>query len=211
MKIVIMGVPSCGKGVQAKLIEENFGFANISTGQILRDFVNQNNKKSDKINKIIKKGAFVSDSIMNKIVREKLANLENQDYLLDGYPRTIKQAKYLIKHNIPDMVIFLQTDKEIAIERVSNRLVCPKCKKSYSKKDLKEYVCTDDGTALVVREDDNPEVYLRRLEIFEKETKRILELFKREGVLEFVSNNGDVKETFTEIAKLLIEKGDVYD
>lgn len=206
MKVVIMGAPSCGKGVQARLLEQNFGFAHISTGQILRDFTNQKNKKSDKINNIIKKGEFVKDSVMNKIVQQKLKSIENKDYVLDGFPRTIKQAKFLIKHNLPDVVIFLHTDKDVAIERVSNRVICPKCKKSYSKKDLNELICDEDKTPLITRNDDDLSVYLRRFEIFDKENKPILKLFEKEGILEVVSNNGDVNETFTKIAELLSEK-----
>ena len=204
MKVVIMGAPSCGKGIQAKLIEKNFGFAHISTGQILRDFTNQKDKKSDKISNIIKKGEFIQDSLMNKIVQEKLKELDHKDYILDGFPRTIKQARFLLKYNMPDMVIFLETDKDIAIDRVLNRLICPVCKKSYSRKDLNKLVCEDDHTYLIARTDDDLEVYLRRLEIFEKENKPILELFKKEGILEVVSNNGDINETFTKIAKLQI-------
>ena len=206
MKVVIMGAPSCGKGVQARLLEQNFGFAHISTGQILRDFTNQKNKKSDKINNIIKKGEFVKDSVMNKIVQQKLKSIENKDYVLDGFPRTIKQAKFLIKHNLPDVVIFLHTDKDVAIERMSNRVICPKCKKSYSKKDLNELICDEDKTPLITRDDDDLSLYLRRFEIFDKENKPILKLFEKEGILEVVSNNGDVNETFTKIAELLSEK-----
>jgi adenylate kinase len=203
-----MGAPSCGKGIQAKLIEKNFGFAHISTGQILRDFTNQTDKKSDKISNIIKKGEFIQDSLMNKIVQAKLKELDHKDYILDGFPRTIKQARFLLKYNMPDMVIFLETDKDIAIDRVLNRLICPVCKKSYSRKDLNKLVCEDDHTYLIARTDDDLEVYLRRFEIFEKENKPILELFKKEGILEVVSNNGDINETFTKIAKLLSEKAE---
>lgn len=206
MKVVLMGAPSCGKGIQAKLMEKNFGFVHVSTGQILRDFTSQESKKSDKIKKNISKGEFVKDSLMNQIVQEKLKSLEHQDYVLDGFPRTIKQTKFLLKHNIPDIVLYLQTDKDVAVERVTNRVVCPVCKKSYSKKDLTELICAEDKTPLVTRDDDDLDIYLRRFEIFEQETKPILELFKKEGRLEVISNNGNVEETFTKIAKLLSEK-----
>ena len=210
MKLVILGAPSCGKGVQAKLIEEQFGLVHISTGQILRDFVSQDTKESKKINDIIKRGDFIKDSLMCKIVSGKLTEIQD-NYILDGFPRTKKQTKYLLKHFCPDMVLYLQTDKQNAIDRVSSRVVCPVCKKSYSKKELTNLVCPNDNAPLEVRQDDNPETYLKRYEIFEKQTKPILELFAKYGVLEEVSNNGTVEQTFESIAYLLGPKGEKND
>ena len=134
MKLVIMGAPSCGKGVQAKLIEDNFGLQHISTGQILRDFVKENADKGKKISETMNKGGFIKDSLMCKIVADKLSKLQN-NYILDGFPRTKKQTKYLLEHFCPDMVIYLQTEKQVALDRVTSRVVCPVCKKSYNKKD----------------------------------------------------------------------------
>lgn len=208
MKLVIMGAPSCGKGVQAKLIENNFGLKHISTGQILRDFVEANADKSKKISETINKGDFIKDSIMCKIVAEKLAIIKD-DYILDGFPRTKKQTKYLLEHFCPDMVIYLQTDKDVALDRVSSRVVCPKCKKSYNKKELKELICPDDKEKLEVRQDDNIETYLKRYQTFEKQTMPILKMFKKAGVLECVDNNEGVDKTISEIAKILGPKGEI--
>ena len=208
MKLVIMGAPSSGKGVQAKLIQNNFGLQHISTGQILRDFVKENAEKNKKISETINKGDFIKDSIMCKIVADALSKVEN-DYILDGFPRTKKQTKYLLEHFCPDMVIYLQTDKEVALDRVTSRVVCPVCKKSYNKKDLQNLVCPNDKAILEVRQDDNIETYLKRYQTFEKQTKPILEMFKKVGVLEIVDNNKTVEETFSSIANLLSPKKEI--
>ena len=208
MKLVIMGAPSCGKGVQAKLIEDNFGLQHISTGQILRDFVKENADKGKKISETMNKGGFIKDSLMCKIVADKLSKLQN-NYILDGFPRTKKQTKYLLEHFCPDMVIYLQTEKQVALDRVTSRVVCPVCKKSYNKKDLQQLICPDDKATLVVRQDDNIETYLKRYQIFIEQTKPILEMFKKVGVLECVDNNKGVDETFSEIVNLLSPKGEI--
>lgn len=208
MKLVIMGAPSCGKGVQAKLIQSNFGLKHISTGQILRDFVKENAEKNKKINEAINRGDFIKDKVMCKIVDEALSKIQN-DYILDGFPRTKKQTKYLLEHFCPDMVIYLQTDKEVAIDRVTSRVVCPVCKKSYNKKDLQDLVCPDDKANLEVRQDDNIQTYLNRYQLFEEQTAPILTMFKKAGLLEVVDNNKTVEETFSSIANLLSPKKEI--
>ncbi len=204
MNIVIMGAPSCGKGIQAKLIEKKFGLEHISTGQILRDFIAKNNKESAKIKEIMSRGEFIVDSLMCKIVSLKLDEINDKGFILDGFPRTEKQTKFLLKHYSPDVVLYLHTDKDIALERCENRVVCPVCKKSYDKRLVSNLVCPDDGEILITREDDKPDVYLKRYKIFEKETKPILDLFKRYGKLEVIDNNGDIESTFNEISKILV-------
>lgn len=204
MNIVIMGAPSCGKGIQAKLIEKKFGLEHISTGQILRDFIAKNNKESAKIKKIMSRGEFIVDSLMCKIVSLKLDEINDKGFILDGFPRTEKQTKFLLKHYSPDVVLYLHTDKDNALERCENRVVCPVCKKSYDKRLVNNLVCPDDGEILITREDDKPDVYLKRYKIFEKETKPILDMFKRYGKLEVIDNNGDIESTFNEISKILV-------
>lgn len=204
MNIVIMGAPSCGKGIQAKLIEKKFGLEHISTGQILRDFIAKNNKESAKIKEIMSRGEFIVDSLMCKIVSLKLDEINDKGFILDGFPRTEKQTKFLLKHYSPDVVLYLHTDKDIALERCENRVVCPVCKKSYDKRLVSNLVCPDDGEILITREDDKPDVYLKRYKIFEKETKPILDMFKRYGKLEVIDNNGDIESTFNEISKILV-------
>lgn len=211
MKIVIMGAPSCGKGIQSKLIQEKFGYNNISTGQILRDFVNEGNKQSKKLKSIMNQGKFVSDSLMCKIVNDYFNKNGDEDYILDGFPRTVKQVKFLIKYHCPDIVLFLQTDKDNAISRVEDRVVCPTCRRSYSKKNLKNLICPEDNTKLIKREDDNLSTYSKRYDIFEKETKPVLEVFNKKGLLKIIQNNGTIEDTFENISKLIGEKVNYND
>lgn len=198
-----MGAPSCGKGVQADLIQKKFNLLPISTGQILRDCIKQKSEQNKKICAVINSGKLIKDDLMNKIVADKLEEMKNEDYILDGYPRTIKQTKFLLKHYCPDMVLYLQTDKEIALQRVSNRVICPTCKKSYSKIMLKTLICPDDKTELVTRDDDNLKIYLKRYVTFEKQTKPIIEMFKQYNILKIVDNNESVESTFNQIKEIL--------
>lgn len=203
MKIVIMGAPSSGKGIQAKLIEDKYGLKHISTGQILRDFVQSGTPEAQRVKIIINNGDLIDDATMCKIVAEKL-ECEKDNYVLDGFPRTKKQTEFLIKNYCPNFAFYLNTSVDVALDRVLNRLVCPVCKKSYNKKDLKNYVCSNDKANLVVRDDDTPEIFLKRFKTFEKENKPILNLFKKAGVLREIANDGDISTSFEQI-KLLID------
>ena len=135
MKLLFLGPPGAGKGTQAKKVSEIFKIEHISTGDILREAVNKGSELGKKVKTIIDKGELVPDEIMNELVKEKIKDLDS--FILDGYPRTIEQAKSLDRtlkelNKQIDAVVLIDVPEEEIVKRISSRRVCPNCGKVYN-------------------------------------------------------------------------------
>jgi adenylate kinase len=196
MKLIIFGPPGSGKGTYSMHLKEKLGLEKISTGDIFREAVKSGSELGKEIEKYLKAGQLVPDKIVNKIVREKIRNLEN--FILDGYPRTVNQAKALDRMTKIDAIINIIAPKEIIIEKISGRRICsnPKCDGNYNIADIHktidgiEYIlppllpkenmkCDKCGSPLIQREDDKPEVIEKRLDVYEQQSKPVLQYYKR--------------------------------
>jgi len=196
MRLVFIGPPGVGKGTYAKTIEGKNKIQKISTGDIFREAIKSGSELGKEVEKYLKSGQLVPDDIVIKVVKEKIKNLEN--FILDGYPRTIEQAKALDKIVKIDAIINIIAPKEIIIEKLSGRRICsnPKCDGNYNIADIHriidgiEYIlppllpkedmkCDKCGSPLIQREDDKPEVIEERLNIYEQQSKPVLQYYKR--------------------------------
>ena len=218
MIIMMLGAQGTGKGTVAGLISESCGFPQISTGDIFRQNISNNTELGKEANKYISKGALVPDEITVPMVEDRLSwNDTQKGAILDGFPRTIEQAKKLDEMlarqgKKVDLVINLVTPKEELIDRMLTRRVCtnPDCKKTYNTKlspPKVEGVCDCCGAPLKQREDDsNPEAIKQRLDIYEEKTSPLVEYYKQKGVLRTEVVSLDTGRMGTDVAKDMIEE-----
>jgi adenylate kinase len=186
MRIILFGAPGVGKGTQAKLLVEEFHSAHISTGDLLREAVKKRTPLGLKAEQYMKAGNLVPDDVVIGLIEEVLKPEEAQhNFILDGFPRTLPQAKALDvlfeKLNIRlDGVINLQVDNDQIVRRLDQRRLCRNCGRIYSLDRLGEHTvkCPNCGGELYQREDDKPDPVRRRLEVYQQQTKPLVEYYR---------------------------------
>jgi adenylate kinase len=199
MNLIFMGVQGSGKGTQAKIISKKLGLTHISTGDLLR---NAKGNLKEKIDSYINKGNLVPDELMLEILEEKLKNCK-KGFILDGFPRNIKQAEMLNKIIKIDKIIEIAISDKEAIERIGGRRNCPKCGKIYnlykSPKPKEDNICDECKIKLVQRADDNIEAVKKRINIYHKETEPIIKIYPH------IRINGEqnIEKASEEILKIL--------
>lgn len=196
MKIILFGPPGVGKGNQAKLLVEEFHSTHISTGDLLREAVKNKTTLGLKAKSFMDAGNLVPDDIVIGLIEEVLESKEaRESFILDGFPRTMPQARTLDMlfenlHIRLDSVISLEADNEEIVRRLDQRRLCRSCGRIYTiariGEDLK--VCPMCGGELYQREDDKPEPVRRRLEVYQQQTKPLIEYYRDTGRL--ISING---------------------
>lgn len=185
LKIVFFGPPTSGKGTQAKILAKKLELTHFSTGSFFRQEAAKGTKIGQKVAKILDKGKLVSDKITNKVVADKLEEFEG-GFILDGYPRSLKQAEALAEIIEVSHAFFINISDEEVIERVSNRRVCVDCGKIYNlayESLDDETKCSNCGGRLIQRRDDKEDVVEKRLKQYHKVTKPIVEFYKNKGSL----------------------------
>ena len=195
MIIIMLGAQGTGKGTVAGLISEKTGWPQISTGDIFRKNIQEQTELGVEANKYISKGQLVPDEITVPMVKNRLDQEDAKNgAILDGFPRNMEQAQILdriLEENCKkvDLVINLTTPREEIIERMINRRICSnsECKAIYNLKlhpSIKEGICDKCGSPLVQREDDKSEDAINtRLELYEKQTKPLVDYYNEKGVL----------------------------
>lgn len=207
--IIFIGPPASGKGTQSKMLAKKYNYKHISTGDLLR------NSNDPKIKETIAKGNFVSDEIVENLIKETLQTNQGP-FVFDGYPRNINQA-YTLKNILDELgmqiehVIYLDIPLEEASKRSAGRQSCPKCNRIYHKynkemKPLKENICDDCNIPLKVREDDTEEAYKIRYETFMKDTMPILKYYEKENLLRKIHNQKTADETLKQIEEIIYDK-----
>lgn len=214
MNLIIMGSPGTGKGTIATYIKEEFGYRHISTGDILRAKVKKGTPLGKKVEPLLNRGEYVGDEIVAKIVREALNSPSaKKGAVLDGYPRTLSQAKELAKileelNKTLDFVLYLDTKNSVIIERLSARRQCMSCKAIYglAVPPKEEGICDACGGKLYLRDDDRPEVIKKRLEVYKEKTAPIIDFYKNENLLEKVDANRDLPSILKDVKTLIKSK-----
>ena len=210
MKIVLLGPPGAGKGTQSVVLSKKYAIPHISTGDILRESVKSGQALGLKAKSFMDKGELVPDEVVTGIVIERLKQPDaNKGFILDGYPRTLKQAIDLdaalknIQSTI-DMVVYFETAEKTAIERLTGRRVCKKCGFNYHVKNIpskKEGICDKCGAELFQRPDDKEETVRNRLKVYEAQTKPLIDYYTKAGILKKVSGDSNVQDLFNVLSK----------
>ena len=212
MKLIIMGPPGAGKGTQATLIKEAYQIPHISTGDMFREAISKQTPLGIEAKKNIDKGMLVPDSITIGLVRERLSQEDcKSGFLLDGFPRTIAQAKALNEilndlHTKLDAVINIDVKFDALVDRIVGRRVCPKCGASYhvvNNPPQKMGICDKCGSTLVQRKDDTKETVVTRLDVYTNQTEPLLNFYKDLGLLKSIDGMGDIDVIFSNIKKCL--------
>lgn len=183
MKLILFGPPGSGKGTYASILEKKLGIPKVNTGDLLREIAKTETELGRKIAEYANKGELVPDEIVTDILKQRISKPDCiKGFILDGYPRTIPQAEALEKISSPDVVINLIVPQNVIIARLSGRLICPNCNAIYHKIFLKpknDEICDKCGSKLIQREDDKPEVIKRRLSVYKKQSKPLIEYYKK--------------------------------
>jgi adenylate kinase len=195
---IIFGAPGSGKGTYASRLQSKLGVDVISMGDIFREIMKENSQLGKKVKGYVEKGLLVPDGIVIEVLKQRLTKIpKGKGFILDGYPRTVEQAKALEKITKIDVIILLLVPDWIIIERLSTRRICKNCGTVYNIRFLKpkvDMICDKCGGPLYQRSDDNPEVIKKRIQVYEEQTRPILQLF-REKTVPFVVANCDALET----------------
>jgi len=216
MRLVLLGPPGAGKGTQAEALSAEYKIPHISTGDILREAVREATDIGREAKSFMEKGQLVPDSIVTKIVVERLARPDaSRGFILDGYPRNSQQAESLdtaleSKKIKIDRVLSFNTSVPIIIKRLTGRRVCPKCNSIYhvnNNPPKKEGICDRCGSRLSQRKDDKEDTIIKRLEVYKKTEEELLRYYKNKNILKEVSGDLSALELFRSLKASFKEEG----
>lgn len=210
--VILLGAPGAGKSTQSRLLFQHFPLTVFATGQMLRDEVEKGTALGLLADSYFKIGTLLPDDVMIAIMTERLRALpSNRGALLDGFPRTIKQAaaldQLLVDLKRPlDLVIALELSDEVAIHRLGGRRMCMGLGTPFALHvDDPESIaaCLRLGGTLITRPDDDPDVIRERLRVYEAETAPLIDYYEAQGLVQRISADGQPEAVYAEIAELL--------
>jgi adenylate kinase len=187
--VLLLGAPGVGKGTQAKRLMDEFGIPQISTGDLLREHRKNHTALGMMAEDLMAKGLFVPDDLVNQMVATRLDEPDTQrGYILDGFPRTLNQAKWLdhqlMDSLLPVVAVNIVVPEQVLLERITGRLICPVCGtiyNKYSEPPQSENVCNREGAVLTQRGDDTESVFRERMKAFEAKTTAVIEYYRSHG------------------------------
>jgi adenylate kinase len=212
MRVVLLGAPGSGKGTQAQKLMAEKRIPQISTGDMLRAAVAAGTRFGQQAKAIMEAGNLVSDEIMLGIISERLAEADAADgFILDGFPRTKKQAldleDLLDELGVPlDAAILMDVDQDILLKRLTGRRTCSKTGKLlnvYFSPQEELDACTDAGGELNQREDDNEKTIRNRLEVYRTQTEPLIAYYSKRGKLKTVDADGSIDEVYERFKQAL--------
>lgn len=199
MILILLGPPGAGKGTQAKLLAAEYAIPHISTGDMFRDHKARGTDIGKKVQAIMDAGGLVTDDITNAMVKDRLSRPDVEPgFILDGYPRTVGQAKYLdgllrsLGRSI-GRVLSYEVAEETVVDRISGRRSCPRCGAVYhvtASPPARAGACDRDGEPLVQRDDDKPENVRMRLQEYATKTEPLKRFYRDRGLLSEIEGVG---------------------
>lgn len=212
MRIVMLGAPGSGKGTQAKRLETDFGFVQISTGDLLRQAVAERTELGLKAKAVMDAGGLVSDEIVLGMIEKRIGEPDAaRGFILDGYPRNETQAedldRLLARLGLAlDAAVLMDVSMEILMKRLTGRRTCSKTGKLlniYFSPPEEIEACLEAGGELVQRDDDNEETIGRRLRVYEEQTAPLIDYYARQRLLRGVAAEGAVGEVYDRLKAAL--------
>ncbi len=213
MRIVLLGAPGAGKGTQCKRIVEKYGLLHLSSGDILRQERAAGSALGKKAQKYMDSGELVPDDVIVEMMTDAIKKTSQAGFVLDGFPRTVNQADRLDKSlacngKRIDAVLNLKVDDRMVAQRMTGRRSCPKCGAVYHIENLRpkvEGICDNDGTTLIQRPDDSLEVVTNRLKTYHRQTKPVVDYYRKNNTVYDIDANKDVDK----VGALLFENLDI--
>lgn len=212
LNLILFGPPGAGKGTQAERLRSDFQLPYIATGDMLRENVKEGTELGTVANEYMKAGDLVPDDVIVAMVAERLQEEDARDgFILDGFPRTIDQAEAL-DNQLDELgrritaVLLLDVPDEEVVRRLSGRRVCLKVGHNYHVEldpPKREGVCDQDGTRLVQREDDQPEVIRNRLRVYHEKTQPLVGYYDEQGLLRRIDGTREPAEVHDHIRAVI--------
>ncbi len=208
MKLILLGKPGAGKGTQAKKIADYYNIPHISTGEMFRQaYAGKTELGVLAHDKYWGKGHLVPDDITLKLVEERLAKGDcKKGFILDGFPRTLVQAKALDKNNTIDHVLYIETPDSLCIQRIAGRRNCSQCAKDYNiyfNPPKKDTLCDTCNQQLVQRPDDKEDIVKQRIIVYENQTQPLIAYYQNNIVTVTDNGNDSPDKLFQKIKKAL--------
>ena len=212
MKIIMLGAPGAGKGTQAKMIAEKCGIPHISTGDIFRANIKQGTELGKKAKEYMDKGLLVPDELTCDLVVDRIQKDDCAGgFILDGFPRTIRQAEVLEEAltglgQKVDIALDIDVSDESIVERMAGRRACVGCGATYHvvfNPTKTEGICDVCGEKLIRRDDDKPETVQKRLAVYHEQTKPLEDFYAARGVLKEVDGTQSMDKVFADILNIL--------
>ncbi|MHC4481941.1 MAG: adenylate kinase [Planctomycetota bacterium] len=212
MRIVMLGAPGAGKGTQCKRIVDKYGLSHLSSGDILRQQRSAGTELGKKAQSYMDSGELVPDDVIVEMMADAIKETPKAGFVLDGFPRTVNQASELDKSLASigekmDIVLNLKIDDQTVVQRMAGRRSCPECGAVYHVENLKpkvEGICDNDGTDLIQRPDDSPEVVANRLRTYHLQTEPVVDYYRENNTVYEIDASKDVDEA----SALVFEKLD---
>ena len=212
MNLILLGPPGAGKGTQASRIVEKYNVPHISTGDIFRENIKNGTELGKQAMAYMNKGELVPDSLVIEIALDRLAAEDcKEGFLLDGFPRTVEQAQALDKFldqqgRKVEYVLDMDVPKDVLLGRLTGRRVCKDCGATYNVVGMppkKEGICDECGGELYQRADDTVETVENRIEVYNSQTKPLIDYYEKAGNIVHMDGSVGFKELFAKIVDLL--------
>jgi adenylate kinase len=198
MKIVLLGAPGVGKGTVAGLLAKRYHFPHISTGDIFKAAIRNQTEMGQKVKPIVESGRLVPDELVNDVVKERLSQSDiKTGYFLDGYPRTVEQAKAMESFSKPELVLNFTAPREEIIRRLSGRRVCTHCGSIFNivtTPPKVENICDKCKEKLIKRADDDESVIGKRLDVYQELTAPLVDYYSKLGRLKDIDASFNIGE-----------------
>ena len=195
VKMILLGPPGSGKGTQGAALSKSLQVPEISTGDMLRQAVEEKTALGQQVGDVINQGCLVPDALIISVIEERISRADcGHGFILDGFPRTIEQGEALerVLPDSVDVVIYFNVSSEAVVARLAGRLTCRKCGAVYPNMDTS--LCSVCGGDLYQREDDMTSTVLRRLELYREHTEPLVAFYRDKGKLAEINGEGSVEE-----------------